>query len=207
MPQGSALGPFLFLVFINDFPQHIRHSLSNLFADDGTIYTTGCTIRETEYKMQESVNDASKWYTNNNISLNISKTACMLSGSDAKLNRMNEDEKVLNIYLNNERLNQVRTCPYLGIHIDCNFKLSQHVQYLCKILSAKVAILGRLRKVLNPMVLNKVYMTCIQPVFDYAISLWGHCSEYNKSLVTRIQHRAARIITGQFDYINVRGMI
>ena len=205
VPQGSALGPFLFLVFVNDFPQHIRQSLSNLFADDAAIYTTGNTVRETESKMQQSVSDAAKWYTNNNIPLNISKTLCMLSGSETMLNMIDGHEKVLNIYLNNDRLNQVSCSPYLGMHIDHNLKLNQHIQHLCKVLSAKVAVLGRLRKVLNCGVLNKIYMTCIQPVFDYAISLWGHCSEYNKSLVTRIQHRAARIVTGNFDYFIVRG--
>ena len=205
VPQGSALGPFLFLVFINDFPQHIRHSLSNLFADDGTLYTTGKTIRETESKMQQSVNDASKWYDNNNIPLNIPKTSCMLSGSESLLNRIDENEKVLNLYLKDEKLYQVSKCPYLGMQVDNNLKLSQHVQHLCKTLSAKVAVLGRIRKVLNSFVLKKIYMACIQPVFDYAISLWGHCSEYDKSLITRVQHRAARIITGQFDYVTVRG--
>ena len=98
----------------------------------------------------------------------------MLSGSEAMLNRIDDNEKVLHLYLKNEKLNQVLTCPYLGIHIDCSLRLSQHVQYLCKVLSAKVAVLGRLRKALNLIVLKKMYMTCIQPVFDYAISLWGH---------------------------------
>ena len=186
-------------------PQHIRHSLSNLFADDGTIYITGNTIKDTEYKMQQSINDASKWYDNNNIPLNIPKTSCMLSGSESLLNRIDAKEKVLNLYLKNERLHQASICPYLGMQVDNNLKLSQHVQQLCKVLSGKVAVLGRLRKVLNEHILKKIYISCIQPVFDYAISLWGHCSQTDKSLVTRIQHRAARIITGQFDYVNVRG--
>ena len=141
----------------------------------------------------------------NNIPLNIPKTSCMLSGSEALLRRIDDDDKVLNLYLKNEKLNQVSKCPYLGMHVDNNLKLSQHVQHLCKTLSAKVAVLGRLRKILNSFVLKKIYMTCVQPVFDYAISLWGHCSEYDKSLITRVQHRAARIITGQFDYRTVRG--
>ena len=201
VPQGSALGPFLFLIFINDFPQHIRQSFSNLFADDGTIYTTGKSIRDTESRMQQSIHDASNWYDNNKIPLNITKTSCMLSGSDALLNRIDENDKVLNLYLKNDKLNQESDCRYLGMQVDKNLKLSQHVNHLCKILSSKVAVLGRLRKILNSSVLKKIYMTCIQPVFDYAISLWGHCSAYDKSLITRIQHRAARIITGQFDYI------
>ena len=53
--------------------------------------------------------------------------------------------------------------------------------------------------------LNRQYLSCIQPCIDYAISVWGACSVQNKDLVSRLQRRAARIVTGNFDFINVRG--
>ena len=73
-----------------------------------------------------------------------------VSGSESLLSRIDDSEKVLNLYLKNEKLNQVYKCPYLGMQVDSNLKLNQRVQYLCKTLSAKVALLGRLRKILNP---------------------------------------------------------
>ena len=66
-------------------------------------------------------------------------------------------------------------------------------------------MLGRLRKKLSSNMLNRIYLTYIQPSIDYAISLWGHCGENLKKFITRIQHRAARIVTGEFDFINIRG--
>ena len=53
--------------------------------------------------------------------------------------------------------------------------------------------------------MNELYLSIIQPSLDYAISVWGYCSQINKHLVVRLQHRAARIVTGNRDYINVRG--
>lgn len=53
--------------------------------------------------------------------------------------------------------------------------------------------------------LNKLYRTSIQPCLDYAISVWGHGSQSNRLLIQRMQHKAARIVMGNFDYINTRG--
>ena len=78
VPQGSALGPFLFLIFVNDFPQHIRNASCNLFADDSSVYITGKDLYQTVTRIQTSINDASNWYVNNNLPVNISKTLCML---------------------------------------------------------------------------------------------------------------------------------
>ena len=205
VPQGSALGPFLFLAFINDFPQHIHNASSNLFADDASVYVTGRDLSNTVSNMQSSINQASEWYRNNNLPVNAPKTVCMLSGTECKLNRLSENEKKLNLIFNDVTLQQVSTCPYLGVQLDENMKWSHHVQYLCRNLSYKVSMLGRLRKIMSPVMLNRIYLTYIQPSLDYAISVWGHCNQNFKKCVIRIQHRAARIVTGQFDYVNVRG--
>ena len=131
------------------------------------------------------------------------KAQCMLSGSESKLNRLSDDEKTLNLKFDNVILKQVSSCPYLGVKLDDKLKWSDHIQYLCRNLSYKVAMLARLRKKMSPFMLNRIYLTYIQPSIDYAISVWGHCSENLKKFVERIQHRAPRIVSGNFDYINV----
>ena len=77
VPQGSALGPLLFLIFINDFPQNIRNSSSNMFADDCCVYISGRSFETTKTKFKESVNDASDWYTYNNLPVNTNKSFCI----------------------------------------------------------------------------------------------------------------------------------
>ena len=82
VPQGSTLGPFLFLIFINDIPQHIRTGSSSIFADDSAIYTTGKSFMEMKCALQSSVYDAGRWFENKNLPINITKTTCMLIATE-----------------------------------------------------------------------------------------------------------------------------
>ena len=77
---------------------------------------------------------------------------------------------------------------------------------MCKNLSFKVSKLSPLRNLVPKNILNQIYNSVIQPAFDYAISIWGNTTLTNLSKVQRIQNRAARILTGNFDYVNYRGV-
>jgi len=78
VPQGSVLGPILFLVYINDISQNIHLAQCNIFADDVILYTTGKTLREVNDKLQLAVDEASIWYTQNKLMVNAKKSNTML---------------------------------------------------------------------------------------------------------------------------------
>ena len=130
----------------------------------------------------------------------------MLGASETNMNRLNEASKSLDIQLQNEMLNQVSDHPYLGLQLDNTLKWNSHIMKLCKNVSGKLALLNRVRRFFNRNVLSNLYKSIVQPSLDYAVSVWGYCSDANKYLVIRLQHRAARIVTGNRDYINVRGV-
>ena len=130
---------------------------------------------------------------------------CMLGGYEQALDRLDDDSQSLNFSINGVTINQVCSTPYLGIAVDSSLKWDDYIMNLCKNVSRKLGLLGRLRKSLRNDTLKHIYLTIIQPKLDYAISVWGYCSQINRTLVTRLQHRAARIVSGNFDYINVRG--
>ena len=205
VPQGSALGPFLFLVFINDMPQHIRNASCNMFADDNSLYTSGVSLTETKENFQSSVNDANLWYKNNHLPVNIMKTLCMVSASVRKLKELNDRCAPLYIQFDGENLKQAQNCIYLGLSVDNDLKWDSQIQRICRNVSYKLSLLNRLRKFLSSEVLRKIYISNIQPCIEYGISVWGHCSDHNKMMIQRLQHRAARTILNNFDYKNVRG--
>jgi hypothetical protein len=201
VPQGSVLGPFLFVIFINDISQHIGIGTANLFADDTLIYCSGNTPFEVNEKLQGCVNEVSNWYKSNNIVINADKSCCMLIQSRCK--NVND---VMQISIDGDMIRNVESMPYLGLEIEENLTWDIYINKLCKKLSYKVSKLARLSKSTPRDILIKIYNATIQPCLDYALSVWGCTSQLNLSKVQRIQNYAARIIVKNFDYVNRRGI-
>ena len=204
VPQGSILGPILFLVFINDLSQHVKLGSCNMYADDVSLYVTGKTTKEVKEGLQGIINDVYKWYIANKLSINIAKSNTMLVGTKQNVSKSQE---VLNACINDEQLEQVSSARYLGIHIDDTLSWNSQVQSICKSVSFKLSKLKRLNKFVSSDLLNTIYLTSIQPTLDYGCTVWGTCSQANKDMIMWLRKRAARIVTNRFDYINDRGML
>ena len=176
-----------------------------MFADDCCIYNSGNDLPTTKHKFQNSVEDANLWYTNNNLPLNLDKSYCMLSASEYMLRRLSTDDKTIDISVNGVKIKQVLSVKHLGVILDNELKWTDNVQKMCSKISKKLGLLNRLRKFLDRDILRYLYNSIIQADIDYAITVWGFSSKSNLALVSRLQHRAARIISGNMNYIDFRG--
>ena len=78
IPQGSTLGPVLFLLYVNDIGQYVHKGKCNLFADDTIIYSTGKSVKEVSSALQENLDDVGDWYQRNELMINVSKSNVML---------------------------------------------------------------------------------------------------------------------------------
>ena len=97
VPQGSVLGPFLFLLFINDIHNFAANGCwMNLFADDTIIYTSGDSIDEVQSKLQTCLDNICNWYSRNRLLINIEKSKVMIIGSNWKLKSLDLDDFVIN---------------------------------------------------------------------------------------------------------------
>ena len=205
VPQGSVLGPILFMLFINDISQHIHLGTCNLYADDCLIYCTGNSVDDVSNKLQQSVNDISDWYNGNDLLLNVDKCNTMLIGSKHKFLHLNGNDE-LNISLHNISVSQVDVVKYLGVTLEKSLSWDYHVNDVCSKLSKKVGMLARIRKSTPHEILLKIYNSVVQPTIDYCLTVWGNTTTCNLNKIQRIQNYAARIMTNEFDYINVRGI-
>ena len=78
VPQGSILGPLLFIVYINDLPRCVKHCSVNMYVDDTVLYLAGPTVHNLTFYINQDLQCLSEWLEDNNLVLNVSKTKCVL---------------------------------------------------------------------------------------------------------------------------------
>ena len=151
VPQGSILGSLLFLLYVNDFPQHVQNENCNIFADDTIIYSFGSNVHEVMIHLQGALHSAILWYNSNRHGINADKSAVMLVGKNSKV------QNHVNVTINNAPVEQMNSMKYLGIHLDDN--LSWDVQYdkLCRNIAGKINVLRRIRSFTKPGTLKLLY--------------------------------------------------
>ena len=175
-----------------------------MFADDVILYTSAKTVHELNSKLQECTTSVSEWYKGNALSANNTKSSAMILGSKSYLRDMSPDD--FTIYLDSQKLKCVENEKYLGLTISNDLSWDEHILGICKSMNYYLYMLRSLRKILPASLLMKIYNSYVQSKLDYGISIWGCTTETNLNKIQRIQNLAARIITGNFDYINTRGI-
>ena len=145
-----------------------------------------------------------QWYDMNKLVINTAMSNVMVVSS--KQRHVLSGASNINVRLGNENIKQIDCIDSLGVKLDAHLTWNDQIDAVCKKLVFIISRLSRLRRVLAPRILMYIYQGIIKPRFDYAIIIWGFTSKYNLSKVQRLQNRAARIITGDFDYVHVRGI-
>ena len=132
VPQGSILGPLLFLLFINDLPLSLKDlPISvDLYADDATLYSTALDKISLETNIQKALDSVHTWCLENGLLINIDKTKLMLIASRQKRNYLTDTD--LKLTYNNLELKISTNEKILGVHVDQNFAWNNHFQHVSK---------------------------------------------------------------------------
>ena len=174
VPQGTILGPILYLLFVNDFADTLIGNIESImYADDSSLYCCGDNINEMSLKLQNGLDVASKWFHDNRLLINSSKSNSILLGSRQRVMDIN-----LDVSISNETLQQVAASKFLGLIVDSSIQWSEHVDYLIKKLSPKLGLLYHLSKFLPQDSLKTIYMTLIQADIDYLLHHLGQLPQH-----------------------------
>ena len=192
VPQGSILGPLLFLLFINDLPLYTSNVFTDLYADDTTLYDVHDSMEQIENNLQSSLNNLQIWCRNNGMILNSSKTKVMLVTTYQKRQRLTNDH--LDLTYNKESLNMISNDKILGIFVDNNLTWSNHIKHLTKKIASSIWLLSKIKKFLSQAHRVQFYKSYIQPHIDFCNIVWGSSSESNKLKIFRLQKRACKVI-------------
>ena len=195
VPQGSNLGPLLFLVYINDLPRCLRASTPAMYADDTNITVVGKTGEEIEKSLNSELENIHKWLLANKLTLNVNKTEYMIIGSRQKLQNtlMNSN---INIVIGENEVKQVLATKSLGVIIDKNLCWKEHIDSISTRVSKAIGMIRRAKPYVKADTLKLMYQSLVLPYFDYCSLVWVNCSQTLKNKVQRLQNRAARVITG-----------
>ena len=116
VPQGSVLGPLLFLIYVNDINRHVHLGACNLYADDTLVYCSGSTMSELKHNIQQCVSDIHEWYDQNKLVINKPKYSVMLATTIQRI--LHIDYNNLDVHIGDYKLVQSDCIYYLGVKID-----------------------------------------------------------------------------------------
>ena len=190
VPQGSILGPLLFLIYINDLCIVCKSTEPVLFADDTNLFSSGSKA----ISLQDGVNNdlaiIAEWLKVNKLSLNIKKTHFMCFSAK------NKSRPGISLQIDGEAIAEVNKSKFLGVVIDNKLSWKDHISFVCRKVARGIGVIIKARKVLHNESLKCLYYSFMYPYMIYCNQVWGSACKTNIEPLQVLQKRAVRIILG-----------
>ncbi len=184
IPQGTVLGPVLFLIFINDLPKMLG-TKPTIFADDSTIYATGLNHVATAAKLTVELTEAKSWADNWGMEFNPGKSEHLIIHKP----RRGSPQKNANIFMSADIVPAVSQHKHLGIRINKTLTWNDHIAATRTKCAQRIGMLRRLSQVLPKATVSAIYTATIRPIMEYGCQIWGGG---NTTSLQRLQDKFCR---------------
>ena len=178
-PQGSCLGPLLFIIFCNDLHLHLTFLSCIQFADDTTLYCSEKSLRLIESNFNHDLISVYDWFCANKLTLNAEKSICLIFGSN------NIDVSKFHVTLGSCTIYPSQETKFLGLWLDDKLSWKKHQSVLISKLNQGLNMLKRARNLLNMDSLLSLYYAHFHSHLTYAMVVWG--GMYNTGMINKLQ--------------------
>ena len=192
VPQGTVIGPLLFLTYINDLPNAITHSKTKLFADDSMLLKEIKTDQD-QIKLQEDLRALESWEEQWQMNFNPSKCNSM-TASSGKKETLKKD-----YYIHGQKLEYSKSSKYLGVTITEDMRWTQHIDMLASKGHRSVGFLRRNFSSCSTKAKATTYTTMVRPVLEYASSVWDPHLVRDSQKLEKVQRSASRYVFNNYN--------
>jgi len=191
VPQGSNLGPLLFLLYINDLPRATGLLKGILFADDTNLFYTHDSLSVLMGLVNDELEILVEWFKSNRLSLNIDKTYYIIFSSR---NKNTAPDINNNITIDGKLILRVKNVKFLGIYIDEHLTWNHHIQCISKKVAKNVGIIRRVSYLLPINILRNLYFTLIYPYLAFGNIVWASNYKSRTGSLLLLQKRVIRVL-------------
>ena len=200
VPQGSILGPLLFITCTNDMLKELEEYDIYSYADDVQIVIKGKDVKELGYKLEAAIKKANNYYNRNSLLCNPTKTEVMLLGTKIRLS----NAEPLRVQVTNgdetKTLLGQKWLKLLGVHIDQSLDWDKHTTHVKQRAINNIRNLHRINQIIPMKQRRVLYTSLVTPHFSYADIIWNNCGSTNCNKIQQAQNFAAKSMLGLNKY-------